>query len=82
MKTTLKKHFKTGKEKMNKDAAKIIEKILMYPKLVTPKELKTFDTLITEFVVTDIIRKGQQEATIAYFEDYEEANNEQEQKRP
>ena len=62
----------------NKDAAKIIEKILMYPKLVTPKELATFDTLITEFVVTDIIRKGQQEATLAYFEDYEEANNEQE----
>ena len=50
----------------------------MYPKLVTPKELKTFDTIITEFVVTDIIRKGQQEATLAYFEDYEEANNEQE----
>ena len=41
------------------DAAAIMEKILRFPKLVTPKELKTFDTLVTEFLFTEVARKGQ-----------------------
>ncbi len=54
----------------NKDAAKIMEKMLKTPKLMTKSELDPFDTLLLTFVATDIVRKGQQEATEAYFTQY------------
>ena len=63
----------------NKDAAKIMEKMLATPKLMTKAELDTFDTLLINFVATDVVRKGQQEATEAYFKQYEEQTNENEQ---
>ena len=61
------------------DAAIIMEKILRFPKLVTPKELKTFDTLVTEFLFTEVARKGQEAALTGYFNSYikeEESTNE------
>ena len=63
----------------NKDAAKIMEKMLATPKLMTKAELDTFDTLLINFVATDVVRKGQQEATEAYFKQYEEQTDENEQ---
>ena len=62
------------------DAAAIMEKILRFPKLVTPKELKTFDTLVTEFLFTEVARKGQEAALTGYFNSYikeEESTNEE-----
>ena len=62
------------------DAAIIMEKILRFPKLVTPKELKTFDTLVTEFLFTEVARKGQEAALTGYFNSYikeEESTNEE-----
>ena len=47
-----------------------MEKMLKTPKLMTKSELDTFDTLLLTFVATDIVRKGQQEATEAYFTQY------------
>ena len=44
----------------NKDAARIVSKMIRFPKLITPTELKTLDTLLLEFVATDVVRKGQQ----------------------
>ena len=51
----------------SKEAAAIMDKMLRTPKMITPKELKTFNTLLIEFACTDIIRKGQEEATEAFF---------------
>ena len=51
----------------SKEAAAIMDKMLRTPKMITPKELKTFNTLLIEFACTDVIRKGQEEATEAFF---------------
>lgn len=63
------------------DAAAIMDKILRFPKLVTPKELKTFDTLLQEFLFTEVARKGQEATLTDYFNVYlgeEESTNEDE----
>ena len=52
------------------DAAAIMDKMLRFPKLVTPKELKTFDTLVQEFLFTEVARKGQEAALTDYFNMY------------
>ena len=52
------------------DAAAIMDKMLRFPKLVTPKELKTFDTLVQEFLLTEVARKGQEAALTDYFNMY------------
>ena len=52
------------------DAARLIDKMLQFPKLMKPEELKTLDILLVDFAATDIVRKGQQEATLAYFDQY------------
>ena len=52
------------------DAARLIDKMLRFPKLMKPEELKTLDILLVDFAATDIVRKGQQEATLAYFDQY------------
>lgn len=62
------------------DAAAIMDKMLRFPKLVTPKELKTFDTLVQEFLFTEVARKGQEAALTDYFNMYlgeEEQTNEE-----
>jgi hypothetical protein len=62
------------------DAAAIMSKMMRFPKLVTPKELSTFDTLVQEFMLTEVARKGQEAALTDYFNMYlgeEEQTNEE-----
>jgi len=64
----------------SKDAARIMEKMLRYPKLVTKKELNAFDTLLTEFFATEVARYGLEETLTNYVDQYleeEETNEEQ-----
>jgi len=65
----------------SKDAARIMEKILRYPKLVTKKELDTFDTLLTEFFATEVSRYALEDTLTNYLDQYleEEETNEEEQ---
>ena len=52
----------------NKDSARIMDKILNFPKLVTREELDTFDTMLTTFMATHALRTGQ-EATVRKYLD-------------
>ena len=65
----------------SKDAARIMEKMLRYPKLVTAKELDTFDIIIREFAATEIARLGLETTLTNYLDQYleEEETNEEEQ---
>jgi hypothetical protein len=58
------------------EAAKIMEKIMLFPELVTPKELSFFEDKLIEFAMTDVVRKGQEEATLAYFNQVQNAQTE------
>lgn len=51
----------------NKDASRIISKMIRFPKLVTPTELETLDTLLLEFAATDVIRQGQEQIVTEYL---------------
>ena len=65
----------------NKDAARIMHKMLTFPKKVTGAELNAFDTLVKEFLFTNVAQKGQELALEDYFDTYlqEEKTNEDEQ---
>jgi hypothetical protein len=52
----------------NKDSARIMDKILNFPKLVTREELDTFDTMLMTFMATHALRTGQ-EATVRKYLD-------------
>ncbi len=52
----------------NKDSARIMDKILNFPKLVTREELDTFDTMLMTFMTTHALRTGQ-EATVRKYLD-------------
>lgn len=56
------------------DAARLIDKMLRFPKLMKPEELKTLDILLVDFFATDVVRKAQQESTLAYFDQYEKGD--------
>jgi hypothetical protein len=53
-----------------------MEKIMLFPELVTPKELSFFEDKLIEFAMTDVVRKGQEEATLAYFNQVQNAQTE------
>ena len=61
----------------NKDAARIINNMFNYPELVTRTDVNNLDTILTEFVFTELARMGQQ--TIAEYPEMEleGATNEQ-----
>lgn len=64
------------------EAARIMDKMLKFPKLMTPKELRTFDVLVKEFFLTEVARKGNEAVLTGYFNTYtgdEEPTNEEEQ---
>ena len=52
----------------NKDSARIMDKILNFPELVTRQELNTFDTMLATFMATHALRTGQ-EATVRKYLD-------------
>ena len=53
----------------NKDAARIINNMFNYPELVTRTDVNNLDTILTEFVFTELARMGQQ--TIAEYPEME-----------
>ena len=50
--------------------ARILETMLNRPNLMTSNDLKYFNKEYMTFVYNDIARNGQQEATMAYFDEY------------
>jgi|11BtaG_2_1085332.scaffolds.fasta_scaffold01541_4 hypothetical protein len=52
----------------SKEAAKIMEKMMYFPELVRPGEMKTFETLLISFAASDAVRKGQELATVDWLD--------------
>jgi len=61
----------------SKEAGRIMAKLLMYPKSMTPRELKTFDTILTEFLVTEVSRKQLEITLTDYLDSYTGENNDE-----
>ena len=53
----------------NKEAAKIMEKMMYFPERVRPGEMNTFETLVLQFAATQVVAKGQREEITSFLND-------------
>jgi len=52
----------------SKDAGRIMRNILEFPELVTPQDLKKFDTYLIQFMITHATRTGQEAVVRKYLD--------------
>ena len=67
----------------NKEAAKIMEKMMYFPERVRPGEMNTFETLVLQFAATQVVAKGQREEITSFLNDaVGVTDDEQEEQNP